>query len=77
MRRPNPWIAVPALALGALAAALGWMVSDVSCSQTEGGSCVGWGIAVATIAFIGVTVGVALVLVLVYKSLAEWRDHSG
>lgn len=67
---------MPALALGSLAAALGWIVTDVSCNQTEGGSCVGWGIAIATVAFIGVTVGVALVLVLVYKSLAEWREGS-
>ena len=77
MRRPNPWIAIPALALGALAGALGWVVTDVSCSQTDSGSCVGWGVVVATVAFIGVTVGVALVLVLVYRSLAEWREGSG
>ncbi len=76
MRRPNPWIAIPALALGTLAAALGWVVTDVSCRQADGGSCVGWGFFVATVAFIGVTVGVALVLVLVYRSLAEWREHS-
>ncbi len=77
MRRPNPWIAIPALALGTLAGTLGWVVTDVSCGQTDGSPCVGWGVFVATVAFIGVTVGVALVLVLVYRSLAEWREGSG
>lgn len=77
MRRPNPWIAIPALALGTLAGALGWVVTDVSCGQADGSSCMGWSVVVATVAFIGVTVGVALVLVLVYRSLAEWREGSG
>ena len=50
---------------------------DVSCRQDGGGSpCTGWTIFVAILAFVGVTVGVALVLVLVYRSLAEWREHS-
>lgn len=77
MRRPNPWIALPSLLLGLLAGALGWLVTDVSCRQDDGGaSCTGWAALVAALAFVGVTVGVALVLVLVYRSLAEWREHS-
>lgn len=77
MRRPNPWIAIPSLLLGLLAGALGWLVMDVSCRQDAGEStCTGWAVLVATLAFIGVTVGVALLLVLVYRSLAEWREHS-
>ncbi len=76
-RRPNPWIAVPAVALGALAAALGWLVTDVSCRQpgeTGLGACVGWSALIAISAFAIVTVGVTLILVLVYRSLAEWRE---
>lgn len=73
MRRPNPWIAVPALLTGLLGAALGWMVTDVSCRQ-EGESCPVWAGIFALIAFIGVTVGVALLLAMVFRSLAEWRN---
>ena len=79
MRRPNPWIVVPALALGALAAALGWVVTDVSCSQPAGsgqaGGCDGWALLVAIVSFLVVTVGVTVLLALVFRSLAEWRQR--
>ncbi len=77
-RRPNPWIAVPSLALGALAGVLGWVVTDVSCRVPDGAggftSCNGWALLVAVLSFLAVTVGAALILVLVYRSLAEWRE---
>ncbi len=80
MRRyPNPWIAIPALVLGALGAVLGWVVTDVSCRQPVAGgavgSCPGWAALVSTISFLGVTIGVALMLSLVFRSLAEWRER--
>ena len=79
-RRPNPWIAVPSLALGLLAGALGWVVTEVSCRQPDdaGGftTCAGWAALAAILSFIAVTAGVALLLVLVYRSLAEWRERS-
>ena len=75
MRRvPNPWIAVPSLLLGILAGTLGWVVTDVSCTQGDGTPCFGWSLLWSLIAFLGVSIGVALVLVLVYRSLAEWRE---
>lgn len=78
-RRPNPWIAIPALALGLLAAALGWVVTDVSCRQSEpgnlGASCPGWSTFFAIMSFLVVTVGVTVLLVLVYRSLAEWQQR--
>ena len=78
-RRPNPWIAVPSLALGLLAAALGWVVTDVSCRQPDANGvispCNGWAAFFAILAFLAVTVGVALLLVLVFRSLAEWRER--
>jgi hypothetical protein len=78
-RRPNPWIALPALVLGGLAAALGWVVTDVSCRQPDAQgivtSCPGWATLFATVSFLAVTVGVTLLLVLVYRSLAEWRER--
>jgi hypothetical protein len=78
-RRPNPWIAIPAVALGLIAGALGWIVTDVSCRQPEPGggftTCVGWAALVAIVSFLIVTIGAGLVLVLVYRSLAEWREN--
>jgi len=79
-RRPNPWITIPSLVLGALAAALGWIVTDVSCRVPDPGggytTCAGWATVVAIASFLAVTIGVALILVLVYRSLAEWREKS-
>ena len=78
-RRPNPWIVVPSLLLGLLAAALGWVVTDVSCRQPETGgvtgSCYGWAAAISIVSFLVVTVGVTLLLVLVYRSIAEWQQR--
>lgn len=78
-RRPNPWIVIPALALGLLAAGLGWVVTDVSCREADAsglpGSCPGWSVLFAVVSFLVVTAGVALLLVLVYRSLAEWRER--
>lgn len=78
-RRPNPWIAIPSLVLGLLAGALGYAVTDVSCRQPDitglTSPCVGWALIIAIVSFIAVTIGVGLVLVLVYRSLAEWRQR--
>ncbi len=61
-RKPNPWIALPALGLGVLAGALGWFVTDVSCRQPDGSggftTCAGWAALVAVVSFLVVTVGV-------------------
>lgn len=74
-RAPNPWIAVPSLLLGLLAAALAWVVTSVSCDLTDSlTGCVGWSVLFSVIAFVAVTVGTALILVLVFRSLAEWRE---
>jgi hypothetical protein len=76
-RRPNPWIVLPSLALGLLAAALGWVVTDVSCRQpgVTGAGCPGWSVFFAVLSFLVVTVGVAILLVLVFRSLTEWRER--
>lgn len=80
MRRlPNPWIAVPSLLAGLVAGALGWIVTDVSCRGELGGTgpgCPGWAAAVGVLAFLVGTVGVAVVVVLVVRSIAEYRDAS-
>ena len=78
MRKPNPWIAIPALSLGLLAGVLGWVVTDVSCRATDASgvqsACPAWATGISLLSFLLVTIGVALVLVLVYRSLAEWRE---
>ncbi|HEX6222478.1 MAG TPA: hypothetical protein VF115_15410 [Acidimicrobiia bacterium] len=78
-RLPNPWIAIPSLVLGLIAAALGWVVTDLSCRQPDAdgviSSCNGWAALFAVVSFVAVTIGVALLLVLVFRSLAEWRER--
>lgn len=71
-RTPNPWISIPALALGLLAGALGWTVTYVSCGSA--GGCTAWSLLVAVLSFLIVTIGTGLLLVLVYRSIAEWRE---
>lgn len=80
-RLPNPWIAVPALASGLLAAWLGGTVTAVSCRYLEPDgtlvTCPGWTAAVSVLSFLVVSAGITIVMVLVYRSLAEWRDRQG
>jgi hypothetical protein len=61
-----------------LAGALGWVVTDVSC-QTEDAagnvsSCPGWALGVSLVSFLVVTIATALILALVYRSIAEWNE---
>lgn len=78
-RRPNPWILVPALVAGGIAAWLGGTITAVSCRYRELDgtvvTCPGWTTAVAALSFLVVGGGVAVVLVLVYRSIAEWREQ--
>ena len=78
MRRPNPWISLPASAIGLLAGLLGWFVTDLSCTTSDPAGavshCYGWAAAMAVTSFLVVTAGMFLVLVLVYRSLGEWQE---
>lgn len=74
-RRPNPWIAIPSAVLGLLAGSLAWVVTSVSCELSDPtGGCVLWSTVMAVTALLLVTGGTAVILVLVYRSLAEWRE---
>ena len=74
-RKPNPSIAIPSLVLGLLAAALGWVVTSLSCNLSDAtGGCVLWSIVMSVAALLLVTAGTAVILGLVYRSLAEWRE---
>ncbi len=77
-RAPNPWISVPSVILGILAAVLAWVVTSVSCDLTDPiTGCPGWSLALAIGSLLVVTIGTALILVLVFQSIAEWRDGQG
>lgn len=80
MRRPNPWVAIPSLAGGVIAGFIAWVVTDVSCRRDAGGgfvrSCPSTAALISVVSFLAVTFGLAVVLVLVYRSLAEYREAS-
>jgi hypothetical protein len=77
-RSPNPWISIPSVSLGLLAGALGWVVTDVSCQTQDASgkvtSCPGWALGVGVLSFLIVTIATALILALVYRSIAEWNE---
>lgn len=78
-RRPNPWIVVPSLVAAAIAAWLGGTVIAVSCRYRDLDgtivTCPGWTALVSFVSFVVVGIGMAVVLVLVFRSIVEWREH--
>lgn len=78
MRAPNPWVWIPSAVAGLIAGFIGWVVTDVSCRQevapgvVEG--CPGLAAGVAVGSFLLAGLGMTVVLVLVYRSLAEYRE---
>ncbi len=80
MRAPNPWIAVPSLLAGLIGGWVGYVVTDVSCRvELPDGtidSCPEWAIPVSIVAFLIAMIGMAVVIVLVYRSLAEAADSA-
>ncbi len=80
-RLPNPWIVIPSLIAGVVGGVLGWVVTDVSCRvELESGaisSCPGWAATFAVVGAVTGVLGVAVMMVLVFRSLAEWRAQQG
>ena len=80
MRRPNLWFIVPTVAAAVIGAVVGWRVAYVSCSVdpdavAEGTrGCLGTEIAFGTLGAVVAFVGVGVVMVLAFRSLAEWRE---
>lgn len=78
-RRPNLWIVVPAVVAGGVAAWLGGTVTAVSCRYQDADgaiiTCPAWTTTISVLSFLAVGIGVAVVLVLVYRSIAEWREQ--
>ena len=84
MRRlPNPWFLLPATIAAVIGALVGWRVAYVTCTvdpeQVEAGArgCLGQEIAYAAIGAVVAFIGVGVVLVLAFRSLAEWREGDG
>ena len=76
-RRPNPWIAAPAVVAGLFGGGLGWVVNDVACRSDLGSGCVGRSLFWGATGFVLGLVGTAVVMVLVSRSIAEWREYQG
>lgn len=80
MRRlPTPWFLVPVLAAGVLGAVLGREVARVTCSFGSGAGdaapgCPGFEWSAAIIGALVAAAGVAIVVNLALRSLAEWRE---
>ena len=72
-RLPNLWIIVPVAVAGLAGAAVGFLVTDASCTPN---GCAAAASMVAAIIGIGTAVGVGVVVVLALKSLSEWRTHA-
>jgi hypothetical protein len=76
-RLPNPWIALPSVLVGLLGAWITYLVMDLSCRvEVDGGieTCTGLAASLAAVVFVAATIGMTVVLVLVYRSIAEYRD---
>jgi hypothetical protein len=54
-------------------------VTDVSCRREDlsgaATTCGGWAALIAVVSFLVVSVGVAILLALVFRSLAEWQQR--
>jgi hypothetical protein len=78
--RPNPWIAIPAVVLGLLVGYLGWLVTDRSCrldaNTAIDAGCPVTAVIVGAASLAGTIIGIAIVLSLVYRSIAEYRDRN-
>lgn len=75
-RRPNPWIALPSLVMGGLIGWVTFLVIDVTCrAESESGveSCTPLATGLGVLGAVLGTAGMAVVLVLVYRSIAEFR----
>jgi hypothetical protein len=78
--RPNPRIAIPAVVLGLLVGYLGWLVTDRSCrldaNTAIDAGCPVTAVIVGAASLAGTIIGIAIVLSLVYRSIAEYRDRN-
>ena len=74
-RRPNPWILIPAVIAGLFGGGLGWVVNDVACRSDVGTGCAARSLLWGGLGFFLGLVGMAVIMVLVSRSIAEWREY--
>ena len=72
-RRPNIWVAAPTTIAGVAGGIVGYAVADASCAP---GSCTAAAVGFAMLGAIVSLVGVAVVVVLAVRSVAEWHSAS-
>ena len=75
-RLPNPWFLIPVLVAGVVGAVLGREVARVTCTFGSAGStgCPGLEITAAVVGGVVGLLGVGVMLVLAFRSIAEWRE---
>ncbi len=77
--RLNPWFAIPVIAAGIAGALIGHNIAKVACAPVEPDAVCDPGSSAVVLAIGGAVVsmiGVGVVIVLVIRSLAEWRETS-
>ncbi len=78
-RYPNPWFFLPVVAAGVAGALIGRNFARVACLPVEADAvaagCGGRELLWAVLGALGAAVGVAVVIVLAIRSLAEWRHY--
>jgi len=74
-RRPNPWILTPAIIAALFGGGLGWVVNDVACRSDLGSGCPTRSLLWGALGFLLGLVGMAVIVVLVSRSIAEWREY--
>ena len=77
MRRlPNPWFVIPVLLAGVVGAVLGREVARVTCTfgSADSTGCPGLELMAGIVGGIVGLFGVGVMLVLAFRSIAEWRE---
>lgn len=73
----NPWFAFPVIAAGIAGALIGHNIAKVACAPIDPGAVCDPGSSAVVLAIGGAVasmIGVGIVIVLVIRSLAEWRQ---
>ena len=76
--KPNPYLVIPSLVLGALVGWMGFVITNVSCRADQPAPAPGCPMAAGLIgigAFIVATAGLLVVLALTARSIAEYRQQ--
>jgi hypothetical protein len=75
-RLPNPWFLIPVAIAALVGAVLGREVARVTCTfgSTDSTGCPGLEISAAVVGGLVGLFGVAVMLVLAFRSIAEWRE---